>query len=294
MEAEKQAYSVLNEYFKALNSYDYSDAYSYISSIDKRYITCESFIEWRQAVARLYPMREFRITGGLPVATVSWGAGKTLVARKFRVAVTEDDVADDATHSGDVEKLVINEEGAWKVFLGYRGVSELTRTFDSQFETKWKRDVEKRWEEYYTELYPEYNMLSMEGMRKAASREMYRQRRFGGSLTFAVIAVRAGGTHSAGQEQLQRSAAKTICGALRETDVSAYAGDGIFALLLVELRKRNAEDILGRLAERIRKNAGHQIGDRAGIEFDYESWNGNGSADFEALNMTLRKFQKKL
>ena len=293
-EAEKEAYSVLDGYFKALNAFDYSGAYNFLCSHDKLNISRESFIEWRQSVARLYPMREFRITGSLPVSTVSWGNGVTLFARKFRVAVTEEDLADDAIHLGDIEKLVINENGEWKIYLGYSGVGELTRTFDEQFKTKWKHDVAKRWEEYFTGLYPEYNMLSMPGMRKAVSREIYRQRRFGGSLTFAAISIQVGGTRRAGQEQLLRSAAKTISGALRETDIPAYAGDGVFAILLVELRKKNAADIVGRLTERIRKNAGSQLGPRAEIESESVTWNGNASTDIEALNKVLNKFQKKM
>lgn len=297
-EAEKEAYSVLNGYFKALNAYDYAGAYNLLSDYDKRNIPCESFIEWRQSVARLYPMQEFWITGGLSVSTVAWGNGKTMFARKFRVAVTEEDLANDVLHSGDVEKLVIIENGAWKVFLGYSGVGELTRSFDEKFKTKCKRDVAKRWEEYFTGLHPEFNMLNMPGLRKAAQREMYRQRRFGGTLTFAVISILAGGPRRAGQEQLLRSAAKTISGALRETDVPAYAGDGIFALLLVQLRKANAEEIVSRLVERIRKSAGLQLGANAEIRFELESFGGGGSgaipADIDELNAVLKKFQKKM
>ena len=293
-EAEAEAYSVLNGYFRALNAFDYSNAYNFLSSLDQDNITRESFIEWRESVARLYPMREFKITGGLPIAAVSWENGKSLAARKFRVAVTEGDSADETTNLGDIEKLVINEEGAWKVFLGYRGVGDLTRRFDEQFETKCKRGAAKRWEEYSNGICTEYDMLNMEGLRKAASREMYRQRRFGGSLTFAVVSVKSDANCKAGLEQLRRSAARTVCKALRETDISAYAGDGIFALLFVELNKMNADEILRRLVESIRKNAGHQLSARAEIEFDFESWDNNAPADFNSLNATLKKFQKKL
>jgi len=294
-EAEKEAYNVLYAYFKAINAFDYSTAYSYLSSYDKRHISRESFIKWREAVARLYPMREFRITGGFPAATMEWGEGRTIYARRFRVAVTEDNLADDEAHSGDVEKLVIQEYGAWRVFLGYMSVRELTQAFDERFESKWRRDIAKRWEEYYTGLYPEYNMLSLAGMHKAASREIYRQRRFGGTMTFAAISIKAWDSlRDSGQEQLLRCAARTIGGALRESDISAYAGDGVFALLLIELRKKHAAEIITRLIDRIRKNAGPQLGGRAEIEYEYESFSGSDSIDMGALNKVLRKFRKKM
>jgi len=303
-ESEKDAYNALHGYFKAINSFDYSGAYNYLSSHDKRHISRESFIEWRKSVARLYPMREFKITGGLPVATMNWGEEKILNGRRFRVAVTEETFSADnrkeggaagaQTSEGNVEKLVILEDGCWKVFLGYMGVGELTRTFEERYENKRKKDIAKRWDEYFDSLYPEYNMLSLTGMRKAAAREIYRQKRFGCAMTFAVISVSNRFIRGAGQEQLLRSAAKTICNTLRETDISAYAGDGVFVLLLVELRRKNASEIIRRLVERIRRNAGPQLGSKAELEYEYESWGGNASTDLDAMNKVLAKFRKKM
>ena len=290
-DADREAYSVLNRYFKAIREFDYSIAYNCLSNFDKRQITRESFIEWRKSVARLYTMRDFKISPGFAEATVSWGEGKTVSARKFKVAVTEEDLSSDSAKLGDLEKLVIDENGVWRVFLGYRGVGELTQAFDERFETKRKSEIAKRWEEYYSGLHPEYNMLSLTGMRKTVSREIYRQRRFGGALTFAAFSVRASGN---GQDELLRTAARTICGALRETDTPAYAGDGVFAILFIELRKKNAQDIIGRLADKIRKNAGQQLGARAFIEYEFETWSGNSCADLEALNKILKKFRKKM
>jgi len=293
-EAEREAFSILQGYFKAIGAFDYSGAYNYLSTYDKKLISRESFTEWRKSVARVYPMREFTISGGLSVATVTFKDGKSLYARRFRVAVTEEDFARGAMHSGDVEKLVIFENGLWKVFLGYNSVGDLTREFDERFEIKLKRDVAKHWEEYYAGMHHEYNMLSLTGMRGAVSREIYRQQRFGGTLTFAVISIQTGGARGGGHEQLLRSAAKTIAGSLRETDIPAYAGDGLFAVLLVELRKKNADDIVNRLIEKIRRNAGPQLGARAEIEYTYGSWSGSGSMDMEAINKILRKFRKKM
>jgi len=293
-DAEKFAYAALHDYFAALNTCDYNKAYDILSNHDKKHIDPESFKQWRESVARLYPMREFKIAGGSSIAVVTWGDNKTFHARKFKVAITEDDFADETKSSGDIDKLVINENGRWGVFLGYKEVSQLTRAFDKRFESKKKRDVEKRWEEYSAGLHTEFNMFNSEGMRKSISKELYRQRRYGGSMTFAAISVQYTGANGTGSEDLLRSAAKTICGTLRETDISAYTGDGIFAVLFIELGKKNAENIIERLIELIRKNAGQQLGSQAEIEYEYGSWTGNGHADPDTLNDVLKKYNKKI
>ena len=297
-DVENEAYSVIHGYFNAISAYDYSGAYNFISAYDKRQISRESFIEWRISVARLYPMREFTVENKSKPATVTFNDDKKLFARKFRVAVTEEDVTKNTTNSDDIEKLVINENSQWRVFLGYRGVYELTRVFDDRFEDRLKRDIAERIEEYSQGLHAEYNMLNLTGMSKAASREIYRQKRFGGALTLAVISVKASGVQEAGkeagQEELLRSAAGTINSSLRETDTPAYAGDGVFVLLFVELSKKNAESIISRLASDIRNGAGQQLGGQAQIDYAFEAWSGGKVADMDALSKVLKKFGKKL
>ena len=293
-DSDKEAFAVIHEYFKAISSYDYSKAYDCLCTYDKRHISKDSFVEWRLSVARLFPMRDFIVENKSTPATVTFNNELGLVAKKFNVTVTEENLAENTTSTGDVEKLVVIENGQWKVFLGYRSVSELTRSFEERFETGQKQDVAKLFEEYTAGLHTVYNMFNLVGLRKAVSREIYRHKRFGGSLTFAAISVKAVGESAAGQEELQRSAAKTINSMLRETDVPAYVGEGVFAVMYVELKKRNAEEIISRLARSIRRNAGEYFAASATVEFTYESVSGNKSLDMSILDRVLRKFLKKL
>ena len=292
--AEKEARSALNSYFRMICECDYKGAYKLLSSYDKKQISQESFIRWRKSVARLFTMRGYEITGGLPPAAVSFSDDRILRARRFGIAVTEENNAEETTQTGSVEKLVINENGVWKVFLGYKGVGDLTRAFDEKFEAKKKRDITKLWEECYTGQAHEYNMLSLRGLRKPLSREIYRQSRFGGSITFAALSVKAGGDGEAGQEQLLRAAAKTIAASLRETDIPAYAGDGVFAILFVELHEKNVGEIIVRLTKKIRGRAGARLGMLAEIDYAFVSWPGDSPAGMDAVNNILRKFNKKV
>ena len=291
-ESEIEAFSVIHDYFTAINNCDYDKAYGYLSSYDRAHVSKACFVEWRKSVARLYPMREFKITGGLTPAIVKFKDEKSLSARKFNVAVTEDNYTDDSTYEGVIEKLVTFESGVWRVFLGYKSVIELTRKFDERLEAKRKRDITKRWEEYYSELCPEFNMYSVPGMRKIVSREVYRQRRYGGTFSFAAISIVPCGSKKNGQEELLRSAARTISASLRQTDVSAYADDGVFMILFIELKKRYADEMLNRLIEKIRRNAGAQPGDNAIIKYAVETWSSGSHADMDSFISNTTLFKK--
>ena len=284
---DKAARSVLNDYFNALKTFDYQAAYSLLSNYDRRVITIDGFIRWRESVTRLYTLLGFNIAEGTASTTIVFNETKRCPARRFKITVNEENTAGEKSETGTIEKLMINEYGAWKVLLGFDNVIELAREFDEQFETKRRLDINKVWNEHYSKHYQQFNILSLAGLRKAAAKEIYRQNRFGGALTLALFSITLSGAKRSLMEPLLRSAAGTIASALREIDIIAYVGDGVFAVLFVELKKKNAGEITKRLAARIRKDAGEYLGGQADIDCTFKSWSGAGSCSIPALNEAL-------
>jgi hypothetical protein len=292
-EAERKARAVLRAYFEGLNACDYPAAYACLSFYDRRHITQDAFTAWRESVAKLYPMRGFKISGGHAETAVFPGSGGLFDARRYMVAVTEENPYGGVMEAGEVEKFVINENGAWRVFLGYMDVAGLTRGFEERYRVKRKSVMAAAWEEHYAGLDDDHNMLSLKGLKKAAAKEIYRQGRFGGSLTFAALSVRSE-TASITHEMIARTAAKTINAALREIDVPCYAGGGVFAVLFVGLSEENAEGIISRLVESIRTDAEAMPNRKVNIEHAFETWSGQGSADMDAIIGVFKKLRKKL
>jgi PleD family two-component response regulator len=137
-------------------------------------------------------------------------------------------------------------------------------------------------------------MYNVPGMKKIISREIYRQKRYGGTLSFAVLSISLKGTKKHGLEELLRTAARTITASLRDADIPAYAGDGVFMILFVELKKKCSEAVLGRLIEKIRRKAGPQLGERAVIKFKVGTWPANNPVKLDAVNDILFAFKKKI
>jgi hypothetical protein len=237
-------------------------------------------------------MRGFKISGGYAETAVFPGGGGLFDARRYKVAVTEENPYGGVMEAGEVEKFVINENGAWRVFLGYMDVAGLTRGFEDRYRVKRKSAMAAAWEEHYAGLDDDYQMLSLKGLKKAAAKEIYRQGRFGGCLTFAAISVRSENINFS-HETLARVAAKSINAALREIDIPCYAGGGIFAILFVGLSEENAEAIIDRLVEAIKTDVEAHPTRCAGIEYAFDTWSGQGSADMDAIVDVFKKLRKK-
>ena len=289
---EQAAMDVLSDYFGAIKTQNYSAAYFCLSSYDKLNISQDSFVKWRKSVARMYPLMDFTIQGGFSVVTLNRNNTRTIYARKFRMVITESDIPGAKITKASMEKLVIFDNNLWRVFLGYKGVSDITQSFDERFEHQRKRDVEKNKEEAVAVLHLEYNMFNLEGLKKVAEREIYRQKRFAGALTLAVISIKNDQEESENYDELIFDAAKTINKVLRQTDTPAYIGNGTFALLLVELKKKNAEEIIKRIINKIRENSRNPIMETTNITYNFASWSGKTSASKNALNLVLHKFDK--
>ena len=292
--AAVESFSSLFNYFRAICDCDYAGAYKYLSDYDKQTISLDDFTNWRKSVARMFPMLEFKLAPKSEAAKIVLPSGKPMQGRKYIVTITEDDIAANEEKIGEVEKFAICERGFWKVFLGYEDVGEITKSFDKRFEQKKRRGAAKTLEEYFAGHNADFDILNLVGFRKAVDRELYRHERYGDELTFAVVSVRTDRRGVNAGEQLIRSAARTICSCLRQIDVPAYAGDGVFAVLFSRLTEEDAEAIISRIPDKIRQNAGPAIGPKAQIAFAHKSWHGEAQATVEEINEIFRAFGKEV
>lgn len=289
-----ESFTALFAYFRAIKEYDYARAYSWLSDYDKRTIPKDKFVRWRKAVARMHPLLEFKISAGSGTARVSLSDTLIVSGMKYNVKVTEEDLALGRTSSAALEKVVIRENGRWKVLLGYRDVDKLTSSFNARFEVKKNLDMKRQWEEYFAQRNAEYGLLNLSGMRSSVKRELYRHDRYGGNLTFAALAIKVKQAYEDAEEQILQSVARVIMSSLRETDIPSYVGDGVFAILFVELDEENVDEILNRLLCKIRDSGSVKIGDKAEIELTYGTWYGRGTADISTINEIFLKFNKIL
>ena len=248
------ALDIINRYFEALRNAEYALAYEMLSSHDREYVTLQSFLKWRESVRRLFRVIEYTTQVEEAEATLTLDGGEKLRAKKISVDMTEHCIFNGCDTKYQVVKYAVQDNNGWKVFLGYRDLNEIARVFEDLSDEQERNEMARHWDEYCRERCRELDMLSLAGLIKASLPELYRCERYGQQMTVALFSVsqnRKGGNGAAEPYEKLMAAASALREAVRETDVIAYIGDGVFAALLVELKRRHAPLITRRIAHKL-------------------------------------------
>ncbi|MDR0863190.1 MAG: DnaJ domain-containing protein [Oscillospiraceae bacterium] len=285
------ARGVIQGYFAALLRGDTREAYTFLSDYDKRYVTYDSFREWRHSVSRIFLMRDFTVREEEASAFVTVRAGARLTAKRFTVHITERNLVDRALSKADAVKYAVLEEREWHVFLGYADLAKIAENFRIMFEESRRNGMGGASDEQTAAqtISSSLGVLDMDGLSRESSRELYRHKRYGGDVALAAIHV--GPRRAANRdvkEEMLRSAARVITDNLRETDIPAYYGDGVFVIVYTELKSRFAPTVIRRLADKIRTEVESRLRTPAEVTQSFRMYGGGKLAD-EVESIT-RKF----
>ena len=280
---------VINKYFQALLVSDFETAYELLSEYDRQYVTLQSFTKWRSSVSRLFSMREFYTRIGENISKITLEDGRDVPSKKHYIGITEKNLQTGAVERYHIAKFTIVEHGVWRVFLGYRDLNEIAKMFEKLSLENDRDEMERLWQNYCAETCRELDMPSIEGLIKRSARELYRHERYGQAVTLACFSIARGRKNTEILPDILECASKAIMDSLRETDIPAYAGDGVFAVLFVELKKKNAELIISRLAEAI-KSGMHEKTGNGEVDFAFAAYNGGGLPEYiDALRRELER-----
>lgn len=261
----EEAARVMSDYLGHLLAGENEKAYQLLCLHDRQYVTMQSFCKWRQSVQKLFAMRDFRISHGEDIDNFQIDEGLYAQARKLYINITEKNFTQNTTDKYQFIKYTVLEYGKWRVFLGYRDLNEIAMMFEDLSRRQEQGEMAKKWEEYCRYTCRGLDMLSREGLVKEAERELYRCKRYGQSMTVALFSVKPAGRKTTEEAlgDIVECCAGVLAQSLRETDIPAYIGNGVFAVLFVEMKKRSAAAIVRRMAEKLadgtRKGTGRGI-----------------------------------
>jgi hypothetical protein len=276
----RKASNAVNQYFQYLVDGLYERAFDMLSAYDKEHITLKNFCKWRDSVQRLYTVCGFTIKKAEAVDDLLFPGFNPMAARKLYVDILEKNNATAQTNAYLFAKFAVKDKDGWRVFLGHKDLNEIALMFENIFREQEKETVYRHWEEYCNHMNRSLDMLNYAGFIKESGKDVYRAQRY--NQTFTVAAIFIAADETAPRENLLRLWEKTavvLKKSLRETDIPAYIGEGVFVVLFVGLKKRRASFIIERLLDIIKREI--QPDNRVALRTEYK-FDVYGGGDFKA------------
>lgn len=233
------AKETLTKYFSCIKLRDFQGAYALISTADKKNISAEDFLKWQSGVARIYNLQEYsfkadklegsqRINGCLYQQIVS-----------FSVNTVEHNTVMGRLEKDTLDKKVILEESAWRIFVGFDDINPYIARFEELSALLTAKSAINDMVEHYSFKDSGTGLYNKKGFSDAAQREILRFNRYGNIFSVMLLEVELSkDTHHQKNQELQRFTAawagKILNDSFRKLDILARWGETGFIVLLPE------------------------------------------------------------
>ena len=265
-EGTPAAHGVIKEYFNKISSRGIREAFALISDLDKSKFTYGSYVEWQESVAALYQIGSFKIELFRRHDDLKVDPEKKYRAEEFKVSVAEKDLRTGKVSEYSFTKFAVCEDGAWRVYLGYRDLTPLLVQFKTMASTQEEAVLLGQWDRYRETHDLAIGLLNKKGFEDALLPEAYRNRRYDRPFSLAVFKVILPSriTDEGHRNHIMKYVGYIISKSVRLIDHVAWLGDGRYGLLLAESDKKAS--VLA--ARRILKTVLHDVA--ACFDFEIE------------------------
>lgn len=254
------AKNVLDKYFINILNGRFTDSYDLISDTDKRNITRVDFINWQEAVSKIYNLADFScklygVYQNRPLNNVTFGN-----VVEFEVKTTEYNTVMDMLERDHFTKITVLENGCWCVYVGYDALEPLISKFEALNGLLAAKDLIGELTERYSRADSLTGLLNQRGMLERLENEVHRYDRYGNIFSLIKCdierVVRVSSRHGtlAGMEinqEMEDNAVKYVgellSNSLRKLDVVARWHQNSFLVLLPETRWHSALKVVHKL-----------------------------------------------
>ncbi|NLK71867.1 MAG: DnaJ domain-containing protein [Clostridiales bacterium] len=246
--AEQGAQQILIDYIKALADNDFSRAYDMLSDYNKKHVTRQDFIQWREIISKIYAIGAFDIR---VFNTYSNNRVKHMgytKAIELEINMTEKNVQAGTVSQYRFTKIVAFENGRWKVHLEYDDLKILIHKFNYLFYSKLKPTAAQIYAQSQIIKDELTGFLNRKGFLEELEKEKNRFLRYISTYCVAVISIydKENGCNITKSEDI-KYAAYLIDQCIRKTDIAAYIEKGVFSLIYTETPYNQAKIALSKL-----------------------------------------------
>ena len=239
------AKSILEEYFRNIMNSSFDYCYELISSTDKKNITKDDFVSWQSAVSKVYHLKEFScmICGVYRNKLLNGQLLGDVV--EFIVNTEEYNAVMDIMEKDAVTKLMILEDGKWRVVIGYERLKPLIGKFKALNGLIAAKSVINELVEGHSKVDSLTGLLNQRGIVEKVEDEIYRFDRYGSIFSLIICDIDIAGINSGDEEQELKDCAVKLVGeilqnSLRRLDAAGRWGEKSFLILLPETGRNSA------------------------------------------------------
>lgn len=229
---------VLDQFFHAMLTKNWENAYSCLTLEDQQRITLSQFKDWREAVSSCYEMQDYRIQ---LYKTYNKCRIQDCVYPKvteFAVIINDTDLQTSKTDKSTAHKYVVYDGSSWKVCLGVRSVKRATLRFKLLAQRRQNYDPVTMYNNAVSRNDPLTGLLSKKGFYDDTFKEVERHKRYHNPLSFVAIQINCDDPDK--EIQCLCQCASIIHAITRINDIIGRFGNDQIVILLVETTQEQA------------------------------------------------------
>lgn len=223
---------VLDQFFHAMLTKNWDNAYSCLSLEDQTRVTLSQFKEWREAISSCYEMQDYRIQ--LYKVYNKCRIEDTVYPKvtEFAVIINDIDLQTSKTDKSTAHKYVVFDGNSWKVCLGVRSVKRATLNFKLLAQRRQNYDPVSIYEKAVSRNDPLTGLLSKKGFYDDTFKEVERHKRYHNPLSFVALQINCASPDR--EIQCLCQCASIIRSNSRINDIIGRFGNDQIVCLLVE------------------------------------------------------------
>lgn len=180
---------LLDDYFSKIMEKNYGACYELISGLDKCNITKEEFISWQDAVSKIYRMTEY--------SCEFYGVYRDKILNgilyhdllEFNIHTVEYNVVMEMVQKDNFTKLLLLEDGAWRVYIGYEKLQPIISKFKDLKGLLNARSVLNELMEQHNKVDLPTGLLNQRGVMENIDREIHRYNRYGNPFSIILCEI---------------------------------------------------------------------------------------------------------
>lgn len=181
--------NVLDQFFHALYTKNWSAAYACLTLEDQKRITKSSFQAWREAVNECFDMQDYRIRKYRSYKRCRIGEYIYDQVTEYSVVISDMDRQTSQVSQSTTHKYAAFDGTSWKVCLGMKSLKQATMKFKLLSQRRKNFDPVSLYQSAVSKIDPLTGLLSEQGFYEEAQKEVERFRRYKNPVSLVAFQI---------------------------------------------------------------------------------------------------------